>query len=138
MKESSILTLANNVTSDDLHELAGRANNYFISVSDRLKRLVPLEMDPDDIVIPDKYIISVEEVRNKLIKINTKKAIGPDYLPNWILRDFANVLAGPIPSIYNSSIAQATVPTIWKSADIVPLPKVNPPQKSKNIYDPSH
>ena len=138
VKESSILTLAINVTSGDLHELAGSTNNYFISVSDGLKRLVSQEMDPADIVIPDKYIISVEEVQNKLIKINTKKAIGPDYLPNWILRNFANVLAGPIASIYNSSIAQATVQTIWKSADIVPLPKVNPPTESKNIYDPSH
>ena len=58
VKESSILTLVNNVTSGDLHELAGRANDYFISVSDGLKRLVPQEIDNDDIVIPDKYIIS--------------------------------------------------------------------------------
>ena len=76
----------------------------------------------------------MEEVRNNLIKIDTKKAIGPDYLPNWILRDFADVLAGPVASIYNSSIAQATVPTIWKSADIVPLPKVNPLTEIKKTF----
>ena len=46
------------------------------------------------------------------------------------------MLAGPIASIYNSSIAQATVPTIWKSADIVPLPKVNPPTEIENHLRP--
>ena len=135
VKESSILTLANNVTSGDLHELAGKANNYFISVSDGLQRLVPLKLD-HHIDVPDKYTISAEDVQDQLLKINTKKAIGPDYLPNWILRDFADVLAGPIASIYNSSIAQASVPTIWKSADIVPLPKVNPPTEIEKHLRP--
>ena len=81
-----------------------------------------------DFQIPDKYIISVQEVQRNLQQIKTKKAIGPDYLPNWLLKDFANVLAAPITSIFNASLAQSSVPSIWKSADVVPLPKVNPPK----------
>ena len=46
------------------------------------------------------------------------------------------MLAGPIVSIYNSSIAQATVLTIWNSADIVPLPKANPPTEIKKHLRP--
>ena len=78
-------------------------------------------------LIPDKYIISVERVRSLLSKIDINKSIGPDHLPNWLLKDFQDVLSAPVCSLFNSSIAQACVPTIWKSADIVPLPKVRPP-----------
>ena len=69
------------------------------------------------------------------------KAPGPDGLPmdvyrfpglpNWILKDFAATLAGPITSLVNSSIQEAYVPDLWKCADVIPLPKTNPPKTLK-------
>ena len=46
--------------------------------------------------VPAKYIISVENVENQLSRLNTKKATGPDNMPTRVLRDFCQVLAGPI------------------------------------------
>ena len=102
------------------------ANDYFISVSDGLSCLEPLEV-AQDFQVPDRYIISVEDVRAALHKVNLTKSIGPDYLPNWVLKDFADSLSQPLASVFNASLCQSTVPTIWKSADIVPLPKTRPP-----------
>ena len=67
------------------------------------------------------YIISIDSVRTLLGKINVNKSTGQDNLPNWILKDFQDVLSAPVCSIFNSSITQACVPTIWTSADIVPM-----------------
>ena len=62
-----------------------------------------------------------------------KKSSGPDQIPSWILKDFSHILCGPICSIFNASIAQAYVPPIWKSANIVTIPKVNPPAQENDL-----
>ena len=36
--------------------------------------------------IPDEFIISTDEVDNCLSSIKVCKAIGPDAIPNWILK----------------------------------------------------
>jgi hypothetical protein len=65
-----------------------------------------------------------------------KKSIGPDSIPNWILKDFASILAPPITSIFNASISQGHVPTLWKSADVIPVPKVPKPVSIDNDLRP--
>jgi hypothetical protein len=42
--------------------------------------------------------------------------------------DFAGSLAGPISAIFNSSLREGVIPQIWKSADVIPLPKKMPPK----------
>ena len=72
----------------------------------------------------------------KLGHLNTHKSIGPDGIPNWILRDFCSTLAPPITAIANSSLRQRLVPSLWKSADVVPVPKVKPPRSIKSDLRP--
>ena len=54
------------------------------------------------------------------------KALGPDSIPNWLLKKFSTELATPLASIFNASITQSQVPLQWKAADIIPIPKVHP------------
>ena len=70
------------------------------------------------------------------MKIQPHKACGPDGIPNWVYRDFAGYLAAPIASIFNSSFREGYIPSIWKSADVVPVPKVNPPQRLEKDLRP--
>jgi hypothetical protein len=63
-----------------------------------------------------------------LEKISLQKAIGPDGIPNWVLKSAAPLLAGPICSIFNASIAQGRNPTLWKSAGVIPVPKISNPK----------
>ena len=57
-------------------------------------------------------------------KIKSSPACGPDDdLPNWVLKEFAGILAAPIADIFNTSFSECRVPRAWKLADIPPLPK---------------
>ena len=53
-------------------------------------------------------------------------ASGPDGLPYWIWRDYAQYLAPIITKILNSSLSQQYVPLMWKLANITPIPKESP------------
>ena len=68
-------------------------------------------------------IITTETVFSLLNKINANKSNGPDNIPNWVLKEYASILAVPVTSLINSSLNEQTLPQIWKSADVTPIPK---------------
>ncbi len=78
--------------------------------------------------MPDKYIISVETVEKKLSQITIFKAPGPDAIPNWILHDLSLIISQQVCAIFNNSIREGVCPQLWKSANVISLPKVNPTQ----------
>ena len=107
-------------------ELADLIAESFCNVSNSLP---PLQFNKLPISsVPDEYIISPRQVEIELENISLQKATGPDDIPNWVLKTSASLLAGPITSIFNASIAQSRVPTLWKSADVLPLPKISNPK----------
>jgi len=104
-------------------------NKFFQSVCSDLdplgKSLVP---PPPPGIIEDKFIIDTTEVERLLANTNVNKSPGPDEVPNWILRDLVSYVSGPITSIFNASVREGFVPQIWKRANVVPVPKCNPPR----------
>ena len=48
---------------------------------------------------------------------------GPDNLPNWVLKEYAEILAPAITDISNHSFRDCKVPRVWKIADVPPVPK---------------
>jgi len=72
------------------------------------------------------------------MKLDPRKAAVPDGILTCILRDFAGYLAAPVASIFNSSLREGYLPAIWKCADIIPVPKVNPRKPLRRISDPYH
>ena len=86
--------LGNNLCEGNIETLAKRINEFLVSVSSNLPRLT------DDIAvfgiqdeIPAEYVISVMMTENALQQIKVNKAVGPDNVPSWVLRDNASVLA---------------------------------------------
>ena len=73
--------------------LANTMNGFFVSVSEHLPRL-----DRDHEVfsvneeLPDQYVISVADTVEALRKIKANKAMGPDNIPAWVLKDNATIL----------------------------------------------
>ena len=65
-------------------------------------------------------------VYNILSKLNPREANGPNCLPNWLLKYYAEILARPMCSILNSSLLQQKLPSTWKHADVIPVPKLKP------------
>ena len=103
-------------------------NDFFVSVSEHLSRLDRNNEAFDvDCRLPDGYVIDLTTTLQALRKVKTNEATGPDNVPAWILKNHANILAGPLTAIFNSSLREGIIPDTWKSANIIPLPTVNPP-----------
>ena len=66
---------------------------------------------------------SVANVSKTFYHVNTHKAAGRDRIPSRVLRACTDQLAGVITGIFNLSLSQCTVPTCFKMATIVPVPK---------------
>lgn len=104
--------------------LCEKINESFIGV---MRDYLPLPNDAHVIVDDNEQFITVNEfeVAMKLRKISTSKAGGPDGLQNWVLKDYADILAQPITLILNSSFQNSYVAKVWKLANVSPLPKAS-------------
>src|SRR4029434_4070046 len=67
--------------------------------------------------------LSSTDVCAALGRINARKAAGPDGIHGCVLRACAGQLAEVLTDIFNLSLAQAAVPTSFKTTSILPLPK---------------
>ena len=99
--------------------LANRINAYLVSVRSNLPRLT------DDIAVFDvqdefpaeyNYVISVMTTENALQHIKLNKAVGPDNVPAWVLRDNASTLAAPLTALFNTSLRDGVIPAFCKTA----------------------
>ena len=129
--DASLKALATSTCGGDYKKLANMINETYQSVTKDLPKLDMSVLPPPTNPVPDKYIINIETVEKKLAHINLFKALGPDSIPNWILRDLCSVISRPICAIFNSSLREGFFPALWKSAIVINLPKVNPPQDIK-------
>ena len=67
-----------------------------------------------------------------LLRLYKNKAPGPDRLPNWFFKEFAEILSDPVTDILNSSFKEKNVLTGWKLANVTARPEgkqVHHPQK---------
>ncbi|XP_062859991.1 polycystin-1 [Trichomycterus rosablanca] len=100
-----------------------------IQVVESMKKMIKVIQDQTrqgDVTPTDtgRNILNVlAEVCSVLSKVNARKAAGPDGIPGRVLRACAEQLAQVFTNIYNLSLAQATVPTCWKTSIIIPVPK---------------
>ena len=119
--------LANSCAGGNMACLADKISLSLQAVTSDMQPLETVTRPAVQEHIPSDYIIPVEQVATQLSKIKVNKAVGPDLIPNWLLRDMAQELAPVICAIWNSSFRESFVPQLWKSADIVNIPKVTPP-----------
>ena len=95
---------------------------------------MPLQAGMVPLDCPDPmHSVNSEKVSKLISEINVNKAIGPDDIPKWILRDHALTLEHPISTKFNASIREGYLPAIWRSAIVIPIPKVNPHRISKDL-----
>ena len=69
----------------------------------------------------DDLVVTDDEIYKLLQKIVTKKAVGPDCLPNIVLKQCAKEGAPGLASILNKSIHIGEVPIEWKDANVSPI-----------------
>ena len=71
------------------------------------------------------------DVKEELLKLNPRKASGPDNYSPKIVRASSAVVTRPLTLLYNASIRGAYYPTVLKTAKVIPLYK----QALKDIVD---
>ena len=94
-------------------ELAEYLNKLYVSVN---ADIPPLDLSLLPAYLPVVNIPTIQpyEVCQKLLKLKSNKAAGPDKLSARILREFAYEFALPVTEIFNLSHSTGTVPSIWK------------------------
>ena len=134
--KSCMQGLANKTKDGDCGLLASTMNDFFVSVSDHLPRLNKSHKVFDvNEELPDQYVITVCTNFKALENVKANKATGPDNIPAWVLRNYANVLASALTAIFNNSLREGVLPVEWKMANVIPLPKTSPPVRlKKTLY----
>jgi hypothetical protein len=74
---------------------------------------------------PEFSKVSVEEIHRLLCNLSTVKATGPDGISARLLKECADVLAPSLAVLLNTSLTLGKIPSEWKQANIVPIPKNN-------------
>lgn len=101
--------------------IANTFNNYFQSVFTRSPRTSTPLAEPTT-VMPE-ILITEAGILNLLLKIDTKKAPGPDNISNMFLRRYAQQLTPFLHIIFTESLSTATLPTDWLRAKVTPIHK---------------
>ena len=74
----------------------------------------------------ERVIITEDEVLNSLTSIKSGKAPGPDEIGTNVLKMCSRTLAPILCKIFQQSLDQVRIPQLWKTSEIVPVPKKVP------------
>ncbi|PFX22146.1 hypothetical protein AWC38_SpisGene13322 [Stylophora pistillata] len=118
------------------HELANTINRAFLEPLEEYRLEQPLSKFPVPADSPRLHEVSTLRIMKLLATLNPSKACGPDEIPNWLLKEYAELLAYPVSNIINSSFNEQRLPKIWKFADVSPLPEVKPVEDLKKHLRP--
>ncbi|CAH1259201.1 Hypp2194 [Branchiostoma lanceolatum] len=126
MNKKASRIYAPGVDQNDHTAIANAINVKFATVS---QSLPPLQLSSLPSFLPAQPVptIHVWDVYSQLQSTNTYKSPGPDGIPARILKEFACELSTPLCDLFNTSFTEGTVPSQWKEANVVPLPKSSPP-----------
>lgn len=82
-----------------------------------------LDLDETTLNTYNNFILTEHCVFDGLMKINTKKGVGPDGIHPLILRNCSALLFRPLTSIFNASLSQGIFPDKWKRFSVSPIHK---------------
>lgn len=90
----------------------------------------PCGLDPA--ACPQELYCSEQEVFELLVNLDVTKASGPDGISARMLKGTAASIAPVLCKIFNYSIETGRLPSVWKSSNIVPVPKGSNGDKPSN------
>ncbi|CAH1233572.1 Hypp796 [Branchiostoma lanceolatum] len=120
-----------NVTVTDVPDdrVADTLNDFFAEAwsDSRTFNLFPLPLpsSSDD-------LCSIGQVKAVLRRLNTRKSGGPDDIPNWVLSAYCEDLAPVVTHLINFSYNTGNMPSLWKTANVCPIPKTPAPASKKD------
>ena len=92
------------MSNKDITDLINTALLEPMQIYQPLDCLPPID-ENSEVLKLDAY-----SVYSALLTLNPRKASGPDEVPNWLLKDYADFLANPVCDILNSSFDEQALP----------------------------
>ena len=117
----------------DVKVLADKINDFFLRITENFPPLSPSCSTQD---VPNEFFVSEAEVYQSLSTLQIAKSVGPDEIPNRVLKVFAPELSLVIQDIYNQSIREGYITELLKSSIIFPIPNVTSPQSIESNLRP--
>lgn len=119
-RQKSILTTQ--LSSSEKKDKANRYNEFFRSVFTEDNGVTPdLDLRPGSTI--DPLVITDAGVLNLLLSLDTKKACGPDNIPNQFFKRYAQWCSRYLGIIFRKSLSTSKLPKDWKIAKIIPIHK---------------
>ena len=118
--------------SSDTKLLANRINNFFTGLTDNFEPLTPPVVFQE---VPQELLVTENEAYRALSLLQVNKSVGPDNIPNRVLKEFALECQPIIKDIYNQSMKEGHIPELLKSSIVIPVPKTNPPRTIETTSD---
>ena len=115
----------NDVVYTEETEKANVLNNFFKSHTILNEQNVPIpNLSPATVHIPlNSIVLSPLEVESVLKTLPAAKASGPNGLSNRLLRELSKEFSTPYCSLFNQSLREGIVPSLYKEANVCPIPK---------------
>ena len=80
-------------------------------------------------------VLTEEEVSRRFRLVSQRSACGPDEIPGAVLKHCHDSLASVFTTLFQRSLESGHIPSIWKSSNVVPVPK-KPSPSALNDYRP--
>ena len=91
-------------------------------------------LDPQE--FPEELLCSVDNIADMLAYLDPSKSTGADKISARMLKSCAYSIAPSLTKLFNLSLKTGIVPSEWKIARIVPIPKTDCPSTSTSGYRP--
>ena len=87
-------------------ELANVINQAFLEPLEEYRLTQPLTKFPVGEDLPELLEVSELRVMKLLASLNPSKVCGPNNIPNWLLKEYVELLAFPVSKIINTSFEE--------------------------------
>ena len=131
MKLSSLLN-AQGIEQNDPYDIAQELNNYFASIytiENGIMPNFPKRINSDEL---NFIYFNAHNVDTILKQLKPSTSVGPDNIPNIMLKQLHLVLAGPLAKLFELSFIGNYIPECWKLACIIPIHKKGPTNMASN------
>ena len=122
--------ISDNKTLTNPTEIANAFNNYFTNVSINVQSSIKYTNKSYSDFLPNIDINSifisatdVTEVSNIISSLNLHKAVGPNSIPNKVLKMLNQDISTQLAELYNLSFTTGVFPSILKVSKVIPIHK---------------
>ena len=131
VKKSTITSNTTHLNGNNIGptELCNQLNDYFASVGGEPVDAPLGTRSGNNTQCQSLESVSIGYVKLLLKRIDVTKATSTEDYPSWISKEGCEDLCIPIHDIVNSILLHKTYPTMWKRAEITPVPKVTHPKQ---------